>query len=110
MTYAELIHFLESHADISFGKNQDLASAIAAAKAGQGDPLTNEILLRLYEANSCDSPEALVDRAKSFEGLAPLRLRSQADDADPQLFRKVLKLSQELDKAFDQESIRARNG
>ncbi len=110
MTYEELIVFLDTHIGYSLTHGKEVSGAIDLAISGEfPDPLAAEILLALYRGNQCQSPTGGVDRTRSFEGLASLRLRSQADDADPQLFRSVLKLSQELDKAFDQESIRNRS-
>lgn len=107
MTYAELIQFLDSHLGYSLTAGQDVEAALAAAQAGtMTDPLAQEILVAIYSGNGCDSIDATVDRARSFDGLAALRLRSQADDSDPVLFRKVLKLSETLDRAFDEEIIR----
>jgi len=107
MTYAELIQFLDTNLGYTLTAGQDLEGLLAAARAGAlEDPLAQEILLAIYSGNACDGIEAPVDRARSFDGLAALRLRSQADDADPTLFRKVLKLSETLDRAFDEEVIR----
>ncbi len=110
MTYEQLIGFLETRIGYTLTQGKEISGAIDQALAKEfPDPLAAEILLALYRGNQCQSPSDGVDRARSFEGLAQLRLRSQADDADPQLFRRVLKLSQELDNAFDQESIRQRS-
>ncbi|MEY2341335.1 hypothetical protein AB4090_04405 [Acidithiobacillus sp. IBUN Pt1247-S3] len=107
MTYAELIEFLESHVNFSLLHGQDVASAVRAAEAGTlHDPLASEVLASTYKSNKCTSVASEVTRADSFSGLAQLRLRSQADDADPQLFRQVLQLSQNLDRAFDEDTLR----
>ncbi|MGK9451602.1 hypothetical protein ACSSZE_10155 [Acidithiobacillus caldus] len=107
MTYAELIQFLDTHLGYTLTSGRDLEALLAEAKAGKmEDPLAQEILVAIYSGNACDGIAAPVDRARSFDGLAALRLRSQADDSDPALFRKVLKLSETLDRAFDEEVIR----
>ncbi|MHB1532785.1 hypothetical protein [Acidithiobacillus sp.] len=109
MTYTELLDFLDHHLNYPFLDGHASATVLAAAQAGQvADPLTQEVVLELFRANACATVSDPVERAASFNGLASLRLRSQADDSDPHLFRKVLKLSQELDNAFDQELIRQR--
>ncbi|WP_437557504.1 hypothetical protein [Acidithiobacillus sulfuriphilus] len=109
MTYTELLDFLDQHLNYPFLEGHNSATILAAAQSGQvEDPLTREVVLELFRANACTSVSDPVERATSFNGLASLRLRSQADDSDPHLFRKVLKLSQELDNAFDQELIRQR--
>lgn len=109
MTYEELVVFLEQHLGYPFlGESSPAAALQAAQDNALEDPLTAEILKAIYQGNQCQSVSDPVDRAHSFDGLARLRLRAQADDADPVMFRKVLKLSQELDNAFDQELIRQR--
>ncbi len=110
MTYQELIEFLNQHLGYPFLQDMAPDAALRAAQQGKlNDALTAEVLTALYLGNQCNAANALVDRAHSFDGLARLRLRSQADDSDPTIFRKVLKLSQEIDNAFDQELIRQRN-
>ena len=110
MTYTDLIEFLESHMSFSLLHGEDVAGAVRAAEAGTlDDPLASEVLLRVYRSNDCSDANAEVTRADSFTGLAPLRLRSQADDADAQLFRQVLQLSQTLDRAFDEETLRQKH-
>ena len=110
MTYQELIEFLNQHLGYPFLQDMAPDAALSAAQQGKlNDALTAEVLTALYLGNQCNAANAPVDRAHSFDGLADLRLRSQADDSDPTIFRKVLKLSQELDNAFDQELIRQRN-
>ncbi|MBU2738325.1 hypothetical protein [Acidithiobacillus concretivorus] len=109
MTYQELVEFLNHH--LGYPLLGDLSPAEALASAQNNtleDPLTAEVLIAIYQGNQCQALSDPVDRAHSFDGLARLRLRAQADDADPFIFRKVLKLSQELDNAFDQELIRQR--
>ncbi|MBU2753413.1 hypothetical protein HFU84_01585 [Acidithiobacillus sp. CV18-2] len=111
MTYAELMEFLDSHVSFSLLHSQDVDSALSAAEAGTlEDPLASEVLTGIYRANACSAPDSEVTRADSFSGLAALRLRSQADDADAQLFRQVLQLSQTLDRAFDEETLRQKKG
>ena len=110
MTYQELIEFLNQHWGYPFLQDMAPDAALRAAQQGRlNDALTSEVLTALYLGNQCNAASAPVDRAHSFDGLARLRLRSQADDSDPTIFRKVLKLSQEIDHAFDQELIRQRN-
>ncbi|MCK9188613.1 hypothetical protein [Acidithiobacillus sp.] len=110
MTYQELIEFLDQHLGYPFLQDMAPDAALSAAQQGKlNDALTSEVLTALYLGNQCNAANAPVDRAHSFDGLARLRLRSQADDSDPTIFRKVLKLSQEIDHAFDQELIRQRN-
>ena len=110
MTYQELVEFLNQHLGYPFLQDMAPDAALSAAQQGNlSDALTTEVLTALYQGNQCNTANDPVDRAHSFDGLARLRLRSQADDADPTIFRKVLKLSQELDNAFDQELIRQRN-
>lgn len=107
MTYAELIEFLENHVNFSLLQGKDVAAALHAAESGAlDDPIAREVLLSIYRSNDCSAVNAEVNRANSFSGLAPLRLRSQADDADAKLFRQVLQLSQTLDQAFDEETLR----
>ncbi len=110
MTYQELVQFLNQHLGYPFLEDMTPEAALRAAQEDKlDDALTAEVLNSLYQGNQCQSANDPVDRAHSFDGLAHLRLRTQADDADPLLFRKVLKLSQELDNAFDQELICQRN-
>ena len=110
MTYQQLIEFLDRHLGYPFLPDMGPDAALRAAQqGGLDDALTTEVLTALYQGNQCKSVDDPVDRARSFDGLAHLRLRSQADDTDPAVFRKVLKLSQELDNAFDQELIRQRD-
>lgn len=109
MTYQELVTFLNQHLGYPFLGEHNPETALKAAQDDTlGDPLNAEVLLSLYQGNQCQALTDNVDRAHSFDGLARLRLRAQADDADPIIFRKVLKLSQELDNAFDQELIQQR--
>ncbi len=109
MTYQELVVFLNQHLGYPLLGEHSPEAALQAAQAGSlEDPLIAEVLTSLYQGNQCQTITDSVDRAHSFDGLARLRLRAQADDADPVIFRKVLKLSQELDNAFDQELIRQR--
>ncbi|WP_308388117.1 hypothetical protein [Acidithiobacillus sp. AMEEHan] len=111
MTYAELMEFLDRHVSFPLLHGQDVGSALQAAKSGSlPDALATEILTGIYQANACNAPDSAVTRADSFSGLAALRLRSQADDADAQLFRQVLQLSQTLDRAFDEETLRQKRG
>jgi hypothetical protein len=111
MIYSELIQFLENHLTYSLLHGSDVASALQAAESGNNsDALASEVLLGIYRSNHCSGPESEVNRADSFSGLAPLRLRSQADDADANLFRQVLQLSENLDRAFDEESLRQKRG
>ncbi|MEY2333054.1 hypothetical protein GL267_010605 [Acidithiobacillus ferrianus] len=109
MTYQELLRFLDQRLGYPLLQDMTPDAALHAARQGTlSDALTTEILLDIYQANQCTTVSDPVDRARCFDGLARLRLRSQAEDADPALFRKVLKLSQELDNAFDQELLHQR--
>lgn len=111
MTFAELMGFLHTHLNYPWlTEHGDVTATWEAARAGTlSDPVVAEAMTLIYQGNGCTGIDSALERATTITALAPLRLKSQADDASPELFRKVLKLSQETDNAFDQELIGRRD-
>lgn len=107
MTYGELLRFL--HQNLNYPillVNDDPAATLAAAQQGRlDDKVVERALTDIFKGNRCNDAQSPVERAQTISALAQLRLHSMRDDADPAEFRKVLMLSQQIDKAFDAEII-----
>jgi hypothetical protein len=104
MTFLELLQKLEAH----LGSHQmPLNTAAKNLKdIFETIPLHNELMKRLvqsiYAGNRCRHIGDPVERAATFEALAPLRLevlRSERTDVD--LYRLIEELCVALDSAFD---------
>lgn len=110
MTYSELLNYLQNNLDYAILPiDNDPAATLQAAQAGTlEDKVVEKALLDIYGGNHCSDVNSPVERAPTIESLAQLRLQSMRDDADPADFRKVLMLSQQIDKGFDHELIRQR--
>jgi hypothetical protein len=103
MTFLELLKQLETH----LGSHQmPLNPAAKSLKdVFETIPLHNELMKRLvqsiYAGNRCRRLSDPVERAATFEALAPLRLevlRSERTDVD--LYRLIEELCVALDQAF----------
>jgi hypothetical protein len=103
MTFLELLKKLEAH----LGSHQMPLNAAAKTLKNVFEtiPLHNDLMKRLvqsiYTGNRCQRLSDPVERAATFEALAPLRLeviRSERTDVD--LYRLIEELCVALDGAF----------
>lgn len=107
MTYAELLTALHQLLDYPIlAVDSDPAATLGAAQAGRlDDKILEKALLDIYAGNQCGGIDSPVQRNETIAALGQLRLQTMRDDADPRDFRRVLMLSQQIDKAFDNEAL-----
>ncbi|MEK8089347.1 hypothetical protein [Thermithiobacillus plumbiphilus] len=107
MTYAELLNALQDLLDYPILLvNEDPGATLAAAQAGQlDDKIVEKALVDIYNGNDCTDLDCALERHAVINSLGQLRLQTMRDDADPKDFRKVLMMSQQIDKAFDNEIL-----
>lgn len=102
MTFQELMEFLDQQSGFHFIQGKDLTATLEEAKnTGLPNPLLGKAILAIHQHAQCQSLDDPITRTDAFNAIGPLRLSTMADDAHPDDVKTILKLTYEIDKAFD---------
>lgn len=109
MTFQELVQYLGDNTRFEV-LDECASKTIKKARAGvHRDPVMGEIIKTMFDGAGCADNDSPITRERATLALSPLRLRDMKDDAPVEAFRMIEGVVQAIDRAFDEETLRAKH-